>query len=205
MKPAQFDLGIQIGATFEPKVLMALDDEFEPVDLDGFTPFATVKDEPGDSIVLDLDPQLILPDPLANPVTVAVGSQDLTSAAHDLIPGITLKFSSTGTLPLPLRSTERYIVMVKGFTSDKFRVISFHSALNGFSRAVRIRTTGVGVITATICVGQILLPEITDEVTEVMTEHDGNWDLMLEDSFSRRLAPFMRGKFPIKYGNTDPP
>lgn len=205
MKPAHFDLGIQIGATFEPKVLMALDDEFGPVDLTGYTPSATVKDDPGGSIVLDLDPQLITPDPLANPVTVVVGSQDLTSVAHDLTPGITLSFSSTTTLPLPLRATERYIVMVKGLTSDKFRVISFHSALNGFSRALRIKTTGSGVLTATIVVGQILLPEIADEVTDVMTEHDGNWDLMLEDPFGRRLAPFMRGKFPIKYGNTDPP
>ncbi len=204
MTPAHYDLGFQIGATFEAKILLALDDNLNPVDLTGFTPYATAKDEGNGVVIVDLQPILIVPGNLASPVTIGVGETLFTCVGHGMVPGLNISFSSSVKLPLPLRASERYIVLTKNFTPNTFEIVSFHSAINGFEASVRTRTSGDGVITAARVPGQILLQEITDEATKLFTEHDATWDLMLEDAAGRRLAPAMRGKFPIKYGFTDP-
>jgi hypothetical protein len=202
--PAHYDLGFQIGATFEARVLLALDANLDPVDLEGYIPYATAKDVAGDAVIVDLQPTLISPGTIGGPVTFDVGGSVFTSAGHGLLPGLNISFTSTGSLPVPLRASERYIVLAKNLTLDTFEVVSFHAAWNGFDAPLRIRTSGSGTLTIALVPGQILLPEITDEDTEQYTEHDASWDLMLEDSAGRRLAPVMRGKFPIKYGFTDP-
>lgn len=204
MTPANYDLGFQIGATFEARILLALDDNFDPVDLTGYTPYATAKDEGNGAVVVDLQPTLIIPGSLSNPATISAGETMFICFEHGLVPGLNVSFFSTGSLPVPISETERYIVLSKGFTADTFMLVSFHAAYNGFEAPLRARTDGAGTMTLQIVPGQIMLPEITDEVTSAFSEHDASWDLMLEDPSGRRLAPAMRGKFPIKYGFTDP-
>src|SRR6266576_2798581 len=129
MIPGRKPLILQPGATFVGFVLLALDEFEEPVDLAGCVPFAEVRVKPDDPLLLDLQPTLITPGPLPNPVTVTPGSALLTSTSHGLVPGMNIKFS--GSLARPLRSNEHYIVLVSNFDDDHFEILSFHSAKFG--------------------------------------------------------------------------
>jgi hypothetical protein len=203
MIPARYDLVLQPGATFEGKVFVCLDELLEPVDIAGMTPMAKVRLDNNSPEILDLAPTVVAASSLTNPITYTVGSQVLTSVSHGLVAGHSLYFSVSGSLPQPLRTTERYIVTTKSLTTNTFTVVSFHSALLGVTTPIRILTNGtLPTFIGTLSVGQILIPEIADEVTDLIEDADAIWDLMIQDVAGRRLAPFMVGTFTIKRGVT---
>lgn len=205
IKPARVNLGIRPGATFVEQVLLALDAEGVPVDLTGCIPFAQVRDDPNASVVLDLNPSLIVPVTLAGIVIVDVASNLFTLVAHGLKAGMCVQFESTVTLPSPLLESQFYVVMGENLTVDSWQVMLLSDALSRNIIAVDLTAAGSGDLSVKIAKGQILIPEITDEVTEGYSEHpDAGWDLMIEDSTGRRLAPFVTGSFPISRGFTDP-
>jgi hypothetical protein len=193
---------MQPGATFVGRIFLALNANNEPVSLVGYTPYAKVRKEPDGPVLVDLNPEILVPDPLTNPVTVELNSYVLSSVAHGMYMGTNVEFSSTGDMPQPLRAGERYIVLAQGLEPDQFSVVSFHTALLGGRTPLRIQSLGTGTLTATLTHGQVRIPEISDEETELVEEEDAFWELMLEDPGGRRLAPFMVGHFPIKRGLT---
>jgi hypothetical protein len=199
MIPARWDLDCQPGATFEARIVLMLDENLEPVNIDAMTPMAKVRLSATDPVILDLAPVLIAPGIVPGTATAVANSQVITLTAHNLYVGMSLTFSGPS-LPRPLRTTERYIIVYKNYTANTFSVISFHAALQGQTAPVRIEVAGS--FTVSKVSGQMLIPEKTDEETDLLTDADAKWDLMLEDAAGRRLAPLAKGAFPIKRGMT---
>lgn len=202
MIPARWDFHMQPGATFVGRIFLCMNRRYEPVNLTACTPIAKVRLDGNSPVILDLAPEVIIPAPLPQVVTVDVGTSVLLSTGHNLGVGTNIVFSTNGILPYPLRSSEHYIVVTENFSPDTFSVISFRSAVAKLYYPVRFQNAGSGTITGTTTHGQVHIPEITDEVTETVDEADAIWDLMIEDPQSRRLAPFVAGDFIIKRGAT---
>lgn len=202
MIPARWDFHMQPGATFVGRVFLCMNRRFEPVNLTACTPIAKVRLDGNSPEILDLEPEVIIPAPLPQVVTVDVGTSVLLSTGHGLGVGMNLEFLTDGVLPYPLRSGEHYIVVTENFSPDTFSVISFRSAVAKLYYPVRFQNAGSGTLNAATTHGQIYIPEITDEVTGTYDEADAIWDLMIEDGQDRRLAPFVAGDFIIKRGAT---
>lgn len=204
MKPAKLDLGLRPGSTFVGRVFLALDASNVPVDLTGYTPFAQVRQDPDQSVLIDLLPALVVSGAIAGIATVDPAQDLFTLVNHGLMAGMAIKFSTTGVLPVPLTTVGIYIVLMRGLTGNTFKVMTLDNALAGNIVPLDITSAGTGNLSVTKTVGMILIPEITDENTEQYSETDAIWDLMLQDPAGRRLAPFVAGKFPIARGATDP-
>jgi hypothetical protein len=187
------------------QILIAVDEESKPVDLTDCIPYAQVRNDPNGPVILDLDPSLITPGALAGAVTVDPSEDLFTLASHGLKAGMCVQFSTTGVLPSPLSADDFYVVMGEGLTTDDFKVMTLEDALILNTVSVNLLTSGTGTLNVAIAQGQILIPEIADTDTEGMDEAPAaGWDLMIEDSLGRRLAPFITGEFPISRGFTDP-
>jgi hypothetical protein len=201
MKPARWDFLCNPGITFPGRVFVALDENFAPVDLSGFTPRANVRLSANGPVILDLNPSLVTPANLPASISYTVGSQVLTSAAHGLGTSMNLEF--LGALPAPLRTEERYIVLASNLTANTFSVISFHSAMLGENVPVRISGVGTSpTFVGRLTVGQVKIPEVSDETTNVLADANAFWDLLMEDPSGRVIGYYAAGGFIIKRGMT---
>jgi hypothetical protein len=181
-------------------VFVALDENFDPVDLSGWVPRANVRLNGAAPVLINLNPSLITPTPLPAVVSATVNSQVLNCAAHGLSSGINLYFS--GGLPAPLREGERYVVLDKFLTPDTFSVVSFHSAMLGETVPLKITAIGAPTFSGVLTPGQVKIPEISDGATAGFAEANAKWDLLLEDPSGRALGYYVAGDFIIKKGMT---
>lgn len=205
LRPARLDLSIRPGATFLEWILLALDENNVPVDLAGSSVFAQVRNVPTGEVLVDLNPSLITPVTLAGAVTVDPVTDVFTLVAHGLKAGQCIQFITSGIFPVPLTDTDYYVILGDGFTVDTFKIMTLADALALNEVALDVTTTGSGTLQVKIAVGQILIPEITDEVTENYDEApQAGWDLMIEDPLGRKIAPYIVGDCPISRGYTDP-
>lgn len=204
MRAAKLDLLLRPGATFIGRIFICLDSEDNPVDLTGYVPFAQVRLNPLDAVLIDLQPTLISTGQVVGNCSVAPPTSVITLPNHGLIPGNGIQFSSSNQLPAPLDAAEIYIILSQNFSGNTFSVCLLSSALLNDFGSINIEDSGIGSLKATVVPGQILMPEISDENTEQYQDSDAGWDLMLEDPNGRRLAAFVEGKFTIRRGYTDP-
>ena len=207
MKAARLDLLLRPGATFVGRIFICLDASGNPVDLTGYIPYAEVRLDPLQPVLIDLHPALVATGQVTGNASVNVGSDVFTLANHGLLPGNAVQFVSPGTggsLPVPLDPDQTYIVISQNFSGNTFSVCLLSNALASNFVPVSITAPGQGSMKVSVVAGQILMPEITDEDTEQYSDADAGWDLMLEDPSGRRLAAFVEGKFTIKRGYTDP-
>jgi hypothetical protein len=204
MKAARLDLLLRPGATFIGRIFICLDANGDPVDLTGYLPFAQVRLDPLQSVLLDLHPSLVATGQVVGNASVSPPTDIITLASHGLMPGNAVQFSSSNTLPTPLDPVQIYIVLSQDFSGNTFSVCLLSTALTNNFAPIDILDGGTGSLKVSVVPGQILMPEITDEDTEQYQDADAGWDLMLEDPAGRRLAAFVEGKFTIKRGYTDP-
>jgi hypothetical protein len=197
--PFHLDLVLRPGETFGPYVFLALDPFDNLMDLTGYTAFAQFRETPQQSLVLDLDPQLIDEADIGT-FTVTTPNSKFTCTGHGLIAGQIVNFSSDGTLPTPLDDATDYFVMSYGLTANAFYV----ELSPGSGAAVILTDTGTGTHSASTPRGQIYIPEIDHTDTTVMAEKSGGWDFLLEDPLGRRFDSFGGGKFTIAKGYTTP-
>jgi hypothetical protein len=198
MTPATRNIKIRPGTTFGPLVFTGLDADGNPVDLTGWSAWAEARDVPGGTLRLNLLPQIVTSGSVGN-FTVNASTDTLTLTAHGLILGETVRFSSSGTLPAGLTAGTNYYVISEGLTANTFKV---SATPNGTE--VDITDIGSGTHTVSLGLGQILIPEITDETTHDWTDYKGKWDLILQNPAGKRLGAYVSGSFRIERGITNP-
>lgn len=198
MTPATHNFTLRPGVTFGPHVFTALDALGAPVDLDTWLVWAEVRQKPGEAVELDLDPEIVAAGTVGN-FTANASTDLLTSTAHGLLIGETVRFTTSGTLPAGLSLATNYYVIADGLAANTFKV---SATPNGSS--VDITTTGTGTHTVSLGLGQILIPEITDETSHDWEDFTGRWDLILENPAGQRLGAFVAGRFLITNGITNP-
>jgi hypothetical protein len=198
MTPATRNLTLRPGITFGPHVFTALGDSGSPVDITGWSVWAHVKQTPDASLELDLEPEIVTAGSVGN-FTANASTDVLSLTAHGLVVGHTVQFSSSGTLPAGLSAATNYYVIADGLTANAFKV-----SLTPNGTTVDITDTGTGTHTVALGLGQILIPEITDETSHDWADFKGRWDLILENPAGQRLGAFISGKFNITNGITNP-
>jgi hypothetical protein len=199
MDPVPKNFTLRPGTTFGPHVFTALDGASNPVDVAGWSVWAEVKDKPNGTIELDLTPEIVTAGTVGN-FTANATTDLLTLTAHGLVLGHTVRFSTTDTLPDGLLADTNYYVIAEGLTANDFKV-----SLIPNGTAVDILDTGTGTHTVSLGLGQILIPEITDEESHDWENFKGQWDLIMENPAGQRLGAFIAGKFNITNGITNPP
>lgn len=198
MTPAKRDFTLRPGVTFGPHVFTALDALSAPVDLTGWSVWDEVKSKPGEAVELDLTPEIVTSGSVGN-FTANASTDVLTLTAHGLVVGMTVQFTTSGTLPAGLSLATNYYVISDGLTANTFKV-----SLTPNGTTVDITTTGTGTHTVSLGLGQILIPEITDETSHDWLDFKGQHDLILENPAGQRLGAFIVGKFNITRGITNP-
>jgi hypothetical protein len=198
MTPATRNIKIRPGTTFGPLVFTGLDADGNPVDLTGWSAWAEARDQPGGTLRLNLAPVIVAAGTVgnfsANPTTDVI-----SLTAHGLLLGETVRFTTTGTLPAGLALATNYYVISEGLNVNQFKV---SATPNGTE--VDITDTGSGLHTVSLGLGQILIPEITDETTHDWTDYKGKWDLILQNPAGQRLGAYVAGSFRIERGITNP-
>ena len=198
MIPAKRDLVLRPGVTFGPHIFTALDVANNPVDLTGWLVWAWAKTVPDGALQLDLGPEILTAGSIGN-FTADATTDLLTLTTHGLVAGVTLRFTTDDTLPGGLAINTNYYVLADGLTVDDFKVSLVPNGV-----PVDITSTGSGTQTALVGLGQVLIPEITDETNHDYANFKGKWDLIMENPTGQRYGEFVAGKFVIARGITNP-
>jgi hypothetical protein len=196
--PFHLDLVLRPGETFGPYVFMALDANDNLIDLSGWSAYAEFRVTPQNSVVLDLQAEILAAGSVGD-FTTDYTISVFTLTGHGLIAGQGVRFTTSGDLPAPLAIDTDYFICQYGLDTDHFLV----SDSPGGSPVI-LTDDGSGTHSCESIRGQVAIPEVTVATSHDYAEKKGGWDILLEDPQGRRFDQFGGGTFEIKKGYTNP-